>query len=169
MSTEELTRKVKEKIQQELNFSGYSTAASREKKDSFSVMASSPEVLFPKTDNSIQVQIHEQNRALFRLKGYLFLDSNAQNVYTGNPEKNQNWNTRDIRRKGAGVFSYDGFSFRFEYTGGTEIFALENLNYISFYPNCLVLIPKNNLPSVLVFLPETESIRKILETFKTDK
>jgi hypothetical protein len=100
----------------------------------------------------------------------LYLDSSARNIYdgTGSVASFDLSEVSGIRRFGRGVFSYDGFGFYFDHTSGQERFPLTNLKTIGFYPNCIALTFRTNQPVALLFMEETESIRKVLETFRTE-
>ena len=117
----------------------------------------------------VSVQVAQNNPKLFEKFAYLYLDSSGANVYDGSP--NAAFNLKEvggIRRFGKGVFSYDGFMFSFDHQTGQERFPLGHLQSIAFYPNCVALTSKSNRPIALLFMEETDSIRKVVETFKVD-
>lgn len=117
----------------------------------------------------VDVIVQQQNPKFFEKTAYLYTDSSPNNRYIGTEVSFNMHDVNGIRRFSNGVFSYDGFIFQFDHQSGTERFKLENIDHISFYPNCVVLVLKNNLPTALVFVDESKSIQKILETFKVDK
>ena len=123
---------------------------------------------FANKNFQVEVVVQNQNPKLFEKAAYLYLDSSKQNNYTGTEAAFKLQEVMGIRRFGQGIFSYDGFVFRFEHPGGVEKFALENLDHMAFYPNCIVLVLKSDLPAALLFVDETDSIRRILETFKVE-
>lgn len=117
----------------------------------------------------VDVIVQQQNPKFFEKTAYLYTDSSRNNRYIGTEVSFNMHEVNGIRRFSNGVFSYDGFVFQFDHQSGTERFKLENIDHISFYPNCVVLVLKNNLPTALIFVDESRSIQKILETFKVDK
>ena len=117
----------------------------------------------------VDVIVQQQNPKFFEKTAYLYTDSSRNNRYIGTEVSFNMHEVNGIRRFSNGVFSYDGFIFEFDHQSGTERFKLENIDHISFYPNCVVLVLKNNLPTALVFVDESKSIQKILETFKVDE
>ena len=153
--TEELAGKVKENLQKE-----FSPIQAISRVDNH---PSPPQSSIKET---ITITDNPKNPELFSSKAYLYLDYNSQNVYDGLQPKYKLNHTRDIRRFGEGSFSYNGNGFHFSHANGTEEFKLNQLNHLAFYPNCLAMVPKNNLPVVLVFLSETDNLRRVMETFK---
>ena len=117
----------------------------------------------------VDVIVQQQNPKFFEKTAYLYTDSSRNNRYIDTEVSFNMHEVNGIRRFSNGVFSYDGFIFQFDHKSGTERFTLENIDHISFYPNCVVLVLKNNLPTALVFVDESRSIQKILETFKVEK
>jgi len=119
---------------------------------------------------TVAVSVGKANPRLFEKFAYLYLDSSARNIYdgTGSVASFDLSEVSGIRRFGRGVFSYDGFGFYFDHTSGQERFPLQNLKTIGFYPNCVALTFRTNQPVALLFMEETESIRKVLETFRTE-
>jgi hypothetical protein len=119
---------------------------------------------------AVSVSVGKANPRLFEKFAYLYLDSSARNIYdgTGSVASFDLNEVNGIRRFGRGVFSYDGFGFYFDHTSGQERFPLQNLKTIGFYPNCIALTFRTNQPVALLFMEETESIRKVLETFRTE-
>lgn len=120
------------------------------------------------TDQAVGVKVSRENPKLFERFSYLYLDSSGKNTYITQGSGIDIRDVSGIRRFGRGLFSYDGFLFRFTHATGEERFPLNSLQFISFYPNCVALTPKNNLPVALLFMEETDSIRQILETFKVE-
>lgn len=118
----------------------------------------------------VAVSVAKENPRLFEKFAYLYLDSSTRNVYDGKGSMPafDLAEVQGIRRFGRGVFSYDGFSFYFDHPGGQERFPLANLKTIGFYPNCVALTFRTNQPVALLFMEETESIRKVLETFRAE-
>lgn len=118
----------------------------------------------------VAVSVGQANPKLFEKFAYLYLDSSQRNVYdgTGSAKAFDLSEVQGIRRFGRGVFSYDGFSFYFDHTSGQERFPLANLKTIGFYPNCVALTFRTNQPVALLFMEETETIRKLLETFRAE-
>ncbi len=119
---------------------------------------------------AVAVSVGKANPRLFEKFAYLYLDSSARNIYdgTGSVASFDLSEVNGIRRFGRGVFSYDGFGFYFDHNSGQERFPLQNLKTIGFYPNCIALTFRTNQPVALLFMEETESIRKVLETFRTE-
>ncbi len=124
----------------------------------------------PPPTPAVAVSVGKANPRLFEKFAYLYLDSSARNIYdgTGSVASFDLSEVSGIRRFGRGVFSYDGFGFYFDHTSGQERFPLTNLKTIGFYPNCIALTFRTNQPVALLFMEETESIRKVLETFRTE-
>lgn len=118
----------------------------------------------------VAVSVGQTNPKLFEKFAYLYLDSSQRNVYdgAGSVAAFDLSEVQGIRRFGRGVFSYDGFSFYFDHASGQERFPLTNLKTIGFYPNCVALTFRTNQPVALLFMEETETIRKLLETFRAE-
>lgn len=118
----------------------------------------------------VAVSIGQANPRLFEKFAYLYLDSSARNVYdgSGSVAAFDLSEVAGIRRFGRGVFSYDGFGFYFDHSSGQERFPLANLKTIGFYPNCVALTFRTKQPVALLFMEETESIRRVLETFRVE-
>ncbi len=119
---------------------------------------------------SVAVSVGKANPRLFEKFAYLYLDSSQRNIYdgTGSLAAFDLSEVNGIRRFGRGVFAYDGFGFYFDHASGQERFPLQNLKTLGFYPNCIALTFRTNQPVALLFMEETESIRKVLETFRTE-
>ena len=119
---------------------------------------------------SVSVSVGQKNPRLFEKFAYLYLDSSQRNVYdgAGSVAAFDLSEVNGIRRFGRGVFSYDGFGFYFDHSSGQERFPLTNLKTVGFYPNCVALTFRTNQPVALLFMEETESIRKVLETFRVE-
>ena len=117
----------------------------------------------------VAVSVQHNNPRLFEKFAYLYLDSSQRNIYdgAGSAVAFDLSEVSGIRRFGRGVFAYDGFSFYFDHTSGQERFPLSNLKTVGFYPNCVALTFRTSQPVALLFMEETESIRKVLETFRT--
>jgi hypothetical protein len=117
----------------------------------------------------VAVSVQHANPRLFEKFAYLYLDSSQRNIYdgAGSAVAFDLSEVSGIRRFGRGVFAYDGFSFYFDHTSGQERFPLANLKTVGFYPNCVALTFRTNQPVALLFMEETESIRKVLETFRS--
>ncbi|GAB4427509.1 MAG: hypothetical protein OHK0011_09440 [Turneriella sp.] len=118
----------------------------------------------------VAVSVGKANPRLFEKFAYLYLDSSARNVYdgAGSVAAFDLSEVQGIRRFGRGLFSYDGFGFYFDHASGQERFPLTNLKTIGFYPNCVALTFRTSQPVALLFMEETESIRKVLETFRAE-
>lgn len=118
----------------------------------------------------VAVSVGQANPRLFEKFAYLYLDSSARNVYdgAGSVAAFDLSEVQGIRRFGRGLFSYDGFGFYFDHSTGQERFPLANLKTIGFYPNCVALTFRTSQPVALLFMEETESIRKVLETFRAE-
>jgi len=112
------------------------------------------------------IHIAKSNPKLFNKKAHLYLDSNLKNRYSNDDENFNIQNVSGIRRFGEGYFSYDGFVFKFEHKNGTETFPMNSISNIGFYPSCISIVLKNDSPTALFFLNETESIEKIIGIFK---
>ncbi len=123
----------------------------------------------PPVQPAVAVKVQQSNPRLFEKFAYLYLDSSQRNVYdgAGSAVAFDLSEVSGIRRFGRGVFAYDGFSFYFDHTSGQERFPLNNLKTVGFYPNCVALTFRTSQPVALLFMEETESIRKVLETFRT--
>lgn len=119
---------------------------------------------------AVAVSVGQKNPRLFEKFAYLYLDSSQRNVYdgAGSIAAFDLSEVNGIRRFGRGVFSYDGFGFYFDHNSGQERFPLANLKTVGFYPNCVALTFRTTQPVALLFMEETESIRKVLETFRVD-
>lgn len=117
----------------------------------------------------VAVKVQQSNPRLFEKFAYLYLDSSQRNIYdgAGSAVAFDLSEVSGIRRFGRGVFAYDGFSFYFDHTSGQERFPLANLKTVGFYPNCVALTFRTHQPVALLFMEETESIRKVLETFRS--
>lgn len=118
----------------------------------------------------VAVSVGRSNPRLFEKFAYLYLDSSARNIYdgAGSVAAFDLSEVQGIRRFGRGLFSYDGFGFYFDHASGQERFPLANLKTIGFYPNCVALTFRTSQPVALLFMEETESIRKVLETFRAE-
>jgi hypothetical protein len=128
----------------------------------------------------VAVSVGKSNPRLFEKFAYLYLDSSTRNVYdgSGSVAAFDLSEVQGIRRFGRGLFSYDGFGFYFDHTSGQERFPLTDLKTIGFYPNCVALTFRTSQlsagggnsqrPVALLFMEETESIRKVLETFRAE-
>lgn len=118
----------------------------------------------------VAVSVGKANPRLFEKFAYLYLDSSTRNVYDGAGSVTvfDLSEVHGIRRFGRGMFSYDGFGFFFDHGSGQERFPLANLKTIGFYPNCVALTFRHAQPVALLFMEETESIRKVLETFRAE-
>lgn len=136
----------------------------------FQFVQDAPAEPTPPPTPSVAVSVGKANPRLFEKFAYLYLDSSARNIYdgTGSVASFDLSEVNGIRRFGRGVFSYDGFGFYFDHNSGQERFPLQNLKTIGFYPNCIALTFRTNQPVALLFMEETESIRKVLETFRTE-
>lgn len=119
---------------------------------------------------AVAVSVGQKNPRLFEKFAYLYLDSSQRNVYdgAGSIAAFDLSEVNGIRRFGRGVFSYDGFGFYFDHNSGQERFPLANLKTVGFYPNCVALTFRTSQPVALLFMEETESIRKVLETFRIE-
>lgn len=117
----------------------------------------------------VAVNVQKDNPRLFEKFAFLYLDSSSRNVYDGSSAHAafELSEVSGIRRFGRGVFSYDGFGFYFDHASGQERFPLAQLKTVGFYPNCVALTFRSNQPVALLFMEETESIRKVLETFQS--
>lgn len=124
----------------------------------------------PPPQPAVAVSVGQKNPRLFEKFAYLYLDSSQRNVYdgAGSVAAFDLSEVNGIRRFGRGVFSYDGFGFYFDHSSGQERFPLTNLKTVGFYPNCVALTFRTNQPVALLFMEETESIRKVLETFRVE-
>ncbi|RME88028.1 MAG: hypothetical protein D6767_10885 [Candidatus Hydrogenedentota bacterium] len=116
----------------------------------------------------IKVQVSQKNPVFFKKKAWMYIDSNPEANYTGHESEFQLADLSGVRRIGGGYFTYDGFSFSFDTEDAHYEYPLEKIEHLAFYPNCVAIVLKNNLPPVLLFTSETESIRKVLEKFRTD-
>ncbi len=119
-------------------------------------------------DSSVKVHIAETNPALWEKTCYLYLDPSSRNTYTGNETSFNLHLAKDIHRVGKGNFTYMGNSFDFHSRNEKKAYPINQIDHLAFYPNCLVIVPKNGLPSAMLFMDETDSLRKILETFRVD-
>ena len=119
---------------------------------------------------AVAVSVGQKNPRLFEKFAYLYLDSSQRNVYdgAGSIAAFDLSEVNGIRRFGRGVFSYDGFGFYFDHSSGQERFPLSNLKTVGFYQNCVALTFRTSQPVALLFMEETESIRKVLETFRLE-
>ncbi|HRP69610.1 MAG TPA: hypothetical protein PLY93_08775 [Turneriella sp.] len=136
----------------------------------FQFVENPPPVSTPQVQQEkVAVSIQRNNPRLFEKFAFLYLDSSEKNVYDGasGAAAFDLSEVSGIRRFGRGVFAYDGFSFYFDHTSGQERFPLANLKTVGFYPNCVALTFRDNQPVALLFMEETDSIRKVLETFRT--
>ena len=122
----------------------------------------------PPTKPVISVNSEQKNISLFQKDGYLYHDHNRENLYQRDENGFKLNNVSGIKRFGRGTFSYDGFEFLFEHSAGNLHFPVETVEQISFYPNCTVILSKGEKPVSLIFTDETDSIRKVLETFRVE-
>ena len=122
----------------------------------------------PTPKPTISVNSEHKNISLFQKDGYLYHDHNRENLYQRDENGFKLNNVAGIKRFGRGTFSYDGFEFLFEHSAGNLHFPVETVEQISFYPNCTVILSKGDKPVSLIFTDETESIRKVLETFRVE-
>ena len=117
--------------------------------------------------NNLKIDIHSKNLQFFKKQVYMYFDEDRNNIYTGEDIDFDMNEISGIRRIGRGILSYDGFKFVFKYTNGLHNFSLDEIDYVAFYPSSIVLVHKENLPAALFFMDETDSIRKLLEIFKS--
>ncbi len=115
-----------------------------------------------------EFKVISQNPDLIRKEGHLYLDHSGRNFYgmANNAIVEHPDTLSGIRRIGIGHLSYDGFSFRFQSGTAQESFPVSFLSQIAFYPNCIVFTRKDTGVSALFFVDESESIRRVLETFQ---
>lgn len=118
--------------------------------------------------SQINVKSQQKNINLFQKDGYLYHDHNRENLYQRDEYGFKLSNVSGIKRFGRGTFSYDGFEFCFEHNAGQLHFPVETIEQISFYPNCTVILSKGDKPVSLIFTDETDSIRRVLETFRIE-
>lgn len=118
--------------------------------------------------SSKMIYVSHENPKLYKKEAHLYLDSSNRNSYTGLEDNFAIDDVLGIRRFGNGNLSYDGYHFFFEHETGTEKFNLDLLDHIAFYPNCVVLVPKSDLPCALFFIDETNSLRQVLTSFQLD-
>lgn len=116
----------------------------------------------------VTVKVAHNNPVLIEKTASLYHDLNRRNIYSGEEPDFKLQDISGIRRMGSGMLSYDGFGFRFAYKGAEQKYVISELEHIAFYPNCIVLMPVSNLPAALLFVDETESLRRVLETFRVD-
>ena len=119
------------------------------------------------SDDIPKVDIHSENLQFFKKQVYLYFDRDHNNIYTGEDTDFDMNVISSIQRIGTGILSYDGVKFTFQYDNGRHDFPLRELDHIAFYPGSMVLVPKENIPAALFFMDETDSIRKLLEAFKS--
>jgi len=133
-------------------------------------------VYIPKAENRPEAQsppplFHmessEQNPSFFQKQAWLYQDFSINNSYDGAKSTFHIVDTSNIKRFGNGNLYYDGFALIFVYKNGKERFDLNNLEYLSFYPNCIALSMKSQSSTSLIFVDTTSEIKKILETFQT--
>lgn len=119
----------------------------------------------------VDVMVSLENPKLFQKRAFLYFDQSNSNSYSGAGAVFSLEDVSGIKRVGEGVFSYDGFAFSFVTNNDSKqsyLYNVENLEHIAFYPNCVVLTNKEEQYPALLFTDETESIRKVLETFKVE-
>lgn len=116
----------------------------------------------------VDVMVAKENPKLFQKHSFLYLDQSRTNVYTSEGAVFSLEDVSGIKRVGEGIFSYDGFVFTFDTQNGSYRYPVANLNHIAFYPNCVVLVPRDEEYPALLFSDETDSIRRALETFKVE-
>ncbi|MDH5717262.1 MAG: hypothetical protein OEZ22_06455 [Spirochaetia bacterium] len=106
---------------------------------------------------------------IFSKEAVLYFDNANNSIYNGKEETLNIEDFSGLRRVGKGSFSYNGFNFIFENNGLKQEFDPASLSHLAFYPNCLVLVSKSDLPPALFFMDETENTRKALESFNLSK
>ncbi|MCS6985291.1 MAG: hypothetical protein NZM25_09245 [Leptospiraceae bacterium] len=119
-------------------------------------------------NDSVQVRIEKENPRFFRKTAYLYYDNSGESQ---NPKTQGKITTNalaDIRRVGKGELSYDGVALYFEQESSRRSFPLASLEELLFYPNCVILVPKEKAPIPLIFLDETDSLRRLIETLRKD-
>lgn len=132
----------------------------------------SPKPISKKTENStvpvIGLRVQEENPRLYTTRAYLYLDQSGESSFYSSQDSMESGRLSQIRRFGGGKLSFDGFSFYFENENSRQNFPLSAMEQILFYPNCVILLPKDKAPIPIIFLDETESLRRILETFRQE-
>lgn len=122
----------------------------------------------PRPRPVVDVMVSSENPKLFQKRAFLYFDQSNNNSYSGAGAVFSLEDVSGIKRVGEGVFSYDGFVFSFITNEQSYHYYVESLEHIAFYPNCVVLIHREEQYPALLFTDETSSIRKVLETFKVE-
>jgi len=117
----------------------------------------------------IKVSTAQRAPKFFSKEAHLYLDNSKENAYCSKEDSLEISNISEIHRVGKGSFFYDGSRFIFEHENIRQHYSIDSLSHIAFYPNCIVLVSKNDLPAALFFMDDTKSVRRILETFRTDR
>ena len=120
-----------------------------------------------KTDQEVEINVGYKNPQFLKKKVYLYFDHERNNVYTGEETTSEINEIGNIKRVGLGTLSYDGASFKFSHHNRVQIFKVGELDYIAIYPNCLVIVSQKEAPTALFFMDETDSIRQLLDVFKS--
>ena len=116
----------------------------------------------------LEVDVYSRNIEFFKKQVYLYCDHEKNNIYTGSNQSKsfENNEISSVKRVGLGTLSYDGSDFSFHHQSREYSFRIIDLDHIALYPNCLVLVSQKDVPTALLFMDETDSIRKLLDVFK---
>lgn len=116
----------------------------------------------------VKVHISEKSPSLYEKNGYLYIDHSSENSYTGKESTFNLHLLKNVHRAGKGKLIYTGIDFKFSTPKEKYAYNMNQIDHIAFYPNCFVIVQKNSLPSALIFLDETKSLRNVLETFRIE-
>ena len=117
---------------------------------------------FDRPNDKIDVKSNKLNLTFLKKDVYLYFDHNMNNVYTGETSTSEITEISHIKRVGLGSLTYDGSSFKFTHNNQMQIFTINELNYIALYPNCVVIVSQEEVPTALFFMNETKAIRELL-------
>ncbi len=120
----------------------------------------------PDSIPKVKVNVYNENPSFFTEKAYLYFDYNKNNAYTGEEVNFTLNDITSIRRFGLGSLSYRGVSFFLEYENGKHVFNVHELEHIAFYLNCIALVQRGSSPTALLFMNDTQPLRKVIETFQ---
>ena len=120
-----------------------------------------------RTDQEVEINIGHKNPQFLKKRVYLYFDHDRNNIYTGEENTSEINEIGNIKRVGLGTLSYDGASFKFSHQNRVQIFKVGELDYIAIYPNCIVIVSQKEAPTALFFMDETDSIRQLLDVFKS--
>ena len=121
---------------------------------------------FDRLNDQINVKSGPVNLRFLKNNVYLYFDHDENSIYTGEESTSEITELSHIKRFGLGTLTYDGVSFEFTHNQRVQIFKVSQIDYIALYLNCFVLVSREDIPTALFFMDETEKIHELLNLFK---